>query len=46
MRFWRPVAMNIRQRILLLIALSFVALLFTGGFAVFQNTSSSKGQSR
>jgi two-component system chemotaxis sensor kinase CheA len=34
--------MNIRQRILLLIALSFVALLFTGGFAVFQNTSSSK----
>lgn len=33
--------MNIRQRILLLIALSFVALLFTGGFAVFQNTSSS-----
>lgn len=34
--------MNIRQRILLLISLSFVALLFTGGFAVFQNTSSSK----
>lgn len=34
--------MNIRQRILLLIGLSFVALLFTGGFAVFQNTSSSK----
>jgi len=34
--------MNIRQRILLLITLSFVALLFTGGFAVFQNTSSSK----
>ncbi len=33
--------MNIRQRILLLIALSFAALLFTGGFAVFQNTSSS-----
>ena len=34
--------MNIRQRILLLITLSFVALLFTGGFAVFQNSSSSK----
>lgn len=34
--------MNIRQRILLLIALSFGALIFTGGFAVFQNTSSSK----
>ena len=34
--------MNIRQRILLLIALSFAALIFTGGFAVFQNTSSSK----
>jgi two-component system chemotaxis sensor kinase CheA len=34
--------MNIRQRIVLLISLSFVALLFTGGFAVFQNSSSSK----
>lgn len=38
----RPHEMNIRQRILLLIALSFTALIFTGGFAVFQNTSSSK----
>ncbi|MBT0571681.1 Hpt domain-containing protein [Curvibacter sp. CHRR-16] len=34
--------MNIRQRILLLIGLSFLALLFTGGFAVLQNTRSSK----
>ncbi len=33
--------MNIRQRILLLIALSFAALLFTGGFAVYQSRSSS-----
>jgi two-component system chemotaxis sensor kinase CheA len=41
-RFLRLPDMNIRQRILLLIALSFAALIFTGGFAVFQNTSSSK----
>ena len=34
--------MNIRQRILLLIALSFAALLFIGGFAIFQNSSSTK----
>ena len=42
LRSTRPYEMNIRQRILLLIALSFAALIFTGGFAVFQNTSSSK----
>ena len=34
--------MNIRQRILLLIALSFSALLFIGGFAIFQNSSSTQ----
>jgi len=34
--------MNIRQRILLLITVSFVSLIFTGGYAVFQSKSSSK----
>jgi len=39
--FQPEVAMNIRQRLTLLIALTFAALLLIGGFAVFQSRGSS-----